>query len=44
MHTRAMKPITFLMLAALVVVVLVFLNNQQGLLVYITRTFMRGGR
>ena len=39
-----MKPMTFLLLAALVVVVLVFLNNQQGLLVYITRTFMHGGR
>jgi hypothetical protein len=39
-----MKPMTFLMLAALVVIVLVFFFNQQGLLVYITRTFMHGGR
>ena len=39
-----MKPMTFLLLAALVVVVLVFLNNQQGLLVYITRTFLSGVR
>jgi len=38
-----MKPLTFLMLAALVVVALIFLNNQQGLLVYITRTFFHGG-
>jgi hypothetical protein len=38
-----MKPMHFLLLAALVVVVLVFLNNQQGLLVYITRTFLHGG-
>jgi hypothetical protein len=39
-----MKPMHFLLLAALVVVVLVFWNNQQGLLVYITRTFLNGVR
>jgi len=39
-----MKPMHFLLLAALVVLVLVFWNNQQGLFVYITRTFLHGGR
>jgi len=39
-----MKPITFLFAAALVVLVLVVMNNQQGLAVYIVRTFLHGGR
>jgi hypothetical protein len=30
--------------AALVVLVLVVMNNQQGLAVYIVRTFLHGGR
>jgi hypothetical protein len=41
---NAMKPLWFLIGASLVVIVLIFMNNQQGLLTYIVRTFLHGGR
>jgi hypothetical protein len=39
-----MKPISFLVMAAIVVAVLIVMNNQQGLFIYMVRTFLHGGR
>jgi len=39
-----MKPMTFILAAAIVVAVLIVMSNQQGLAVYIVRTFLHGGR